>query len=266
MRAIISEYGTVLVLCFVSLFCLTWYVDVWYGSDTFMSRLAHNIFNASTSSSTDVSVGDTITVSDKNGSVVSEVQQGSAAKLEEIQSRKAAKLIGAGEQNKSSQLMVDKQYSTSDLFYAIDSDNVEIHKSLTDKNSINDSGYFNDTGYFRALSISSGNGDDIISDLSNLNARESIAYSSVEYPNKTGIAGTRSSTTADTFNIYANDGSKWMTYNVKTQKWMFYKSGTYCLRVFVCDSKGKSTTGTVYITVAKRITNNVGDGNNTTGH
>lgn len=220
-----------------------------------------------------------------NGSTISNSQLNSAIKSEDVAKRADAEVYGTGYQNKTTQLLINKPYkltskfsqstvsegseltitpSQTGLVYAVDADN----KLITDVagNGYNDAVVSNNSkGYIQALSISQGNGNELISDVARAKPKN-IAYADRTYSDKKGGAGSGSYTTGSGFVIKAPDGSNWFTYDVNSKEWMFYKAGTYCLRVLVCDSEGKSTTSTVYITVAKAITKNEGSGNNTQGH
>lgn len=286
MKTIIEDYGRVILLVILVSGCLTMFVNFWYGGDSILATLMNGVMRSSTDSMAVVTTNDNETVlinppksssggfyiQSEDGTVRAETQLGTSLTLEEISSRADAKLYSVGEQNssgvswKDNQLLINKTYHTEDLFWAVDADGVEIRNALTADNGINADNYFNETGYYRPLSIATANGSEIISNLSDLNAAYSIAYKDTAYTHQNGAAGSASMVGGDTFTIYDDDGALWFTYNVKTQKWYFYKSGTYCLRVLVCDSKGKSTIGQVYISVAKRLTDNEGSGNNTTEH
>lgn len=277
MKAIIDDYGRVILLVILISGCLTMFVNFWYGESSLLAVLMNGVMRASTDNMTVYSTNDGIEglyIRSENGTEYLATQLASSVTQENIASRNDAILYAVGEQNasgvdwKDNQLLINTPYHTEDLFWAVDADNVEIRKALTADNGINSDNYFNETGYYRPLSISTASGSEIISNLSDLNAEYSIAYKDMTYTNQSGAAGSASCTSDNTFFIYSgsDNSDPWLTYNVNTQTWHFYKSGTYCLRVFVCDSKGKSTTGTVYINVAKRLTENQGAGNNNSGH
>jgi hypothetical protein len=288
MKEIIDDYGRVILLTIVISGCLYMFCNIWFGSGSLFARISNSALRASTDSSTVTSTTDgQMYITKENGDTVLESQQGSASTLEDISNRRDPILHSVGEQNnssgdsKTSQLLINTSYYSTDLFWAVDADGNEIHKSLTSTNSIttdtDNYNYYNDgtddSGYFRVLSIATADGRNLISNLADTagsdksDPKTSIAYSNISYTNKTGAAGSGSYISGDTFNILDDDGGKpWLTYNVDAQQWMFYKSGTYCIRIFVCDSKGKSTTGTVYLSVNNRITKNDGNGDNTSEH
>ena len=274
MRTIIEDYGRVILLVILVSGCLTMFVNFWWGRESLGSKYMQTMLRASTDSMVVTSTNDDggFYIKSEDGTVRHESALGTSSTLKDISKRTDPKLYGVGEQNTATQLLINKSYHTEDLFWAVDADGVEIHKSLTSDNGINSDNYFNGEGYFRVLSISTASGYDIISNLSDLDSNgqkaHAIAYKDVSYSNKKGIAGSSSYASADTFYIYAGSDKSdpWLSYNVKTQKWYFYKSGTYCLNVFVCDSEGKSTTGTVYISVMKRLTENEGAVTNNSAH
>jgi hypothetical protein len=269
MESIIKDYGRVVLLVILISGCLTMFVNFWYGENSLAAIVMNGAMRASTDSMTVINTGDEkFIITSENGNQYTEVQLGTSVKLEEIAERDIT-LYGAGEQNKSgydgnnwnkNQLVIGVDYNTTDLFYAIDSDGVEIRRVLDSDTGTDSNNYFDEVGYYRPLSISTASGYELISDLSVLK-KTSIGEAIRDESKITKTDGVKT-----TFSIKNQNDEALFTYNVKTQKWKFSKAGIYCLKVFVCDSNGKSTTGTVYISVNKRITDNIGDGNNTTGH
>ena len=298
MKQIIDEYGAVLLEVIIACLCIIMYVHVWFGSagesydkSSMLSEAAHDIFSGkkgdnanlhdatrkSTSSSdgfhTALTVknpdGTSYTISDKT---VTMTQDKTASTAQNIADRYNPKLFSYGTQNqknansKENQLLVNTPYATTDLFYAVEYNKNgvktgEIHATSKDKNA---SGSFSDdkhgqNGYMRVLSISTAKGDELISNCSKIN-RKSIAFANETYTNKKGASGSTSYITQTGFTINTPDGSSWFNFDVTNQNWCFYKAGTYCFRVFVCDSYGKSAINTVYISVASSITRNEGSG------
>ena len=266
MKEAIDTYGRTILLVIVTIFMLTMFANLWFGSGAYIADIANRVFKASTSDMTTTSTSSgTMQIVKSDGTVINETQQGSALELEQIAKRDDAKLYAAGTQNGTDQIITGIWYNTSNLLWAVDADGNMISKSLSANTAVDNDGYYNGDAYFRVLSVSTGNGYELISNLSDIDT-SSIAYSNMQYTNKTGAAGNMSSIAGQSFNICADDGSQWLSYNAGDQKWYFYKSGTYCMRVFVCDSKGKSTTGTVYVSVNKRLTDNSGSGNDSVNH
>lgn len=224
--------------------------------------------------------GTSYLVSDKTVAVV---QDKTASKTEEINARYAPKLFSFGSQNATdalldldfgtirsdNQLITKKTYSSSELFYGVEYDENGTAKGVITrfaKNAAGEgqlSGGFYDgtpnTGYMRILSLSTADGREIVSDCSKY-SRDNIAFYNVNYTNKKGAAGDKTAGDLYGFTVYTPEGDEWLTYSIADEKWTFDKAGTYCFRVFVCDSKGKTNTSTVYISVASGITTNKGDG------
>lgn len=271
MKAVFEEYGSSIVLVIVASMCLVMFANVWMGSGSFVSNLATAIFSQSTSDSKIVNTGDV--------KMTNEIQEASASKVENtIVNRDEPVLHATGMQNatgqsdaRKNQLVINKSYKSTDLIWAVDADGKEIRTCINEvEHGHNDKNYYKDDdtakGFFRVLSISQGNGNELISDCADPSAK-SIAYANREYTDKNGGAGPSSYVANNQFNITAPfDDNPWVTYDITSQTWTFHKSGTYCFRVYVCDRKGKNMTGTVYINVAKRITKNDGDGHSAGSH
>lgn len=322
MKAVFDEYGGTILLVIVTSMCLLMFANVWFGSGSMVSNLATGIFHNSTSDMTDVSTDETMTIVHSNygteGMNVGvsnyinvnldgiayvgttsdgETKQQSAGTVEDISKRTVPKLYALGIQNKvgngvynpsdereglNGQLLINKEYATTDLFYAVDADGNKITTTMDSGKFVADnsnkdahdgnitSEVFDETGGFmRVLSVAQANGNEIISNCADADNR-SIAYITASYSDKMGSAGSDSyalnNGSSEKFIIKNANNEDWLTYDVLNQKWYFYKSGTYVFRVYVCDKKGKSTTGTIYVSIARDITQNQGDGNNTSEH
>ena len=256
MKQMIEQYGSVILAVIVGIVCLTMYANVWVGSDSMISHIGNSLFYKSTSDQLTVNTtvaGDAYIIQ-SDGTLVKQQQQQSASNVASIQNRLAPTMQALGNQN-SNQALIGQWYKTTDLMRGLsDNGNGVLNKPIT--TLITDSNKTITSNYFRVLSVTLGNGDCLISDLSNLNGNDGIAYSNKTYANKVGAAGSNSKYANNRFVIYTADNEALLEYDVANQKWYFYKAGAYSFRCFIVDEKGKSATSTVHIAVNRSNTTN----------
>lgn len=256
MKQIIEEYGGAILAVIVGIACLTMYANVWVGSGSMVSYIGNSLFNQATSDQLKVNtaVASDAYIIQSDGTLVKQEQQQSASDVASIQNRLAPTMQALGNQN-NDQAIVGQWYKTTALMQGLsDNGSGELTKPIT--TYINDSNKTFTTNYFRVLSVTLGNGDYLISDLSNLNNNDGIAYSDISYADKVGAAGTNSKYENGRFVIYTSDNEALLEYKVAEQEWCFYKAGAYSFRCFVVDEEGKSSTSTVHIAVNRSNTTN----------
>lgn len=256
------------------------YCNVWYGSGAFISGVYNYVFNNSTK---DHEVVSTVTngsyIIRADGSHLDEKQQSSAVMIENIASRKAPTMSANGNQN-TTQALIGRTYDTQDLMYGLADDgngNLTVKITTSIRRVEGDVRYDSVSGlngssdtftnYFRVMSVTTGNGDYLISDTADVSYTGSkangICYQTSSYADRVGRADDRSSYSNGVFHIYKpatntshGQPEQWLDYDMTNQRWTFYKAGTYCFRCFIVDAYGKSATGTVYVAVSRENTTN----------
>lgn len=267
MKRIIEEYGNTILLVILAAGCLWMYCNVWYGTGSFISGIYNQVFSQSTSDYTTVSttVDGGCYIVRADGSHANENQQKTAQIIEDISKRLAPTMAARGTQN-STQALIGKWYNTTDLMYGL-ADNGSGNLTVLINASINNTNKDSTTNYFRVMSVTTGNGDFLISDTADVSSTggkaNGICYQSVSYADRKGQADDRSNYSSGVFHIWKpktntsyGNPEQWFDYDMINQRWYFYKSGTYCFRCFIVDSEGKSATGTVYIAVNRENTMN----------